>query len=354
MSSQDSAEGWFKHADASAAARVGVIAEIGVNHDGDVARAESLIEAAAEAGADAVKFQCFRPDRLLSAEAALAGYQAGQASDAAALLGRLTLTTDEMGRLAESARRAGLRFIVTPFSLEDVDDLAAIGVDLVKIASPDAVNRPLLEAVSAIGRPVLISTGTCEVGELTVAAGVARQTGGALLQCVSAYPTPEPMAALGGIAALRSAYDLPTGYSDHTPAEDCGALAVAAGACLLEKHLTYDRSAVGPDHAASLEPAALKRYIKAAQRAAVMVGPIAKTCGEVEADVKAVSRQSICMVADRPAGHVLSRKDLTVKRPGTGIPAGQLEDIIGRRLARPMSADRLLRWDDLIGGHDKH
>jgi N-acetylneuraminate synthase/N,N'-diacetyllegionaminate synthase len=338
---------WFGHAEAQRAARVGVIAEIGVNHDGDVGRAEALVRAAAGAGADAVKLQCFRPGRLLSADARLAGYQAGQAVDAAGLLERLTLGPAELADLAEVTRGLGLRFVLTPFSLEDLDDLASIGVDAVKVASPDAVNTPLLEASAGLGRPMLISTGTADLDELGPAAAAVAARGGALLQCVSAYPTPEPDAALGGIAAIRQRFGLATGYSDHTPAEDGGALAVAAGACVVEKHLTYDRSAAGPDHAASLEPAAFERYVAAVRRATAMLGPVAKRCGAVERDVRAVSRQSVCVTRDLPAGHVLRAGDLTVKRPGTGLPAARLASVLGRRLARAVQGDRLLRAEDL-------
>jgi N-acetylneuraminate synthase/N,N'-diacetyllegionaminate synthase len=348
MQSSDGSE-WYGAADGERAARVGVIAEIGVNHDGDPRRAAALVRAAAEAGADAVKFQLFRPDRLLSAEAELAAYQRGEADDADALLGGLALPAGELRELRDLAEGLGLRFIVTPFSPADAGDLAEVGVDAVKIASPDAVNLPLLEAAEGLGRPVLVSTGTCELAELEAAAGVARRTGGAMLQCVSAYPTPEREAALGGIGVLAERFRLAVGYSDHTAAEDTGALAVAAGACVVEKHLTYDRRASGPDHAASIEPAGLGRYVAAVRRAAQMLGPRAKACGVGEADVRAVSRQSVCVVRDLPAGHVVERADLTVKRPGTGLPAARLNEVLGRRLIRAVAADRLLRAEDVAG-----
>lgn len=324
-----------------------VVAEIGVNHDGDPGRARELIEAAAAAGADAVKFQLFRPERLLSSRAELASYQDGQAEDPGALLAGLTLSGEQMRGLAAVARAAGLGFWVTPFSLADVAELEAIGIDGVKIASPDAVNTPLLSAATALERPMLISTGTCDLEELGPAAEYAQRSGGALMQCVSAYPTPEKDAGLGGIAALRARYGGAVGYSDHTAAEDTGALAVAAGACVLEKHLTYRRDAVGPDHAASIEPSGFARYVAAARRAAVMLGPTEKVCSAIERDVRRVSRQSVCPVVALPAGHVLSAEDLAVKRPGTGIPANALTQLAGRRLARGVEGDRPLVWDDL-------
>lgn len=338
---------FWAHASESQPARVGVIAEIGVNHDGDPAIAERLVHAAAAAGADAVKFQLFRPERLLSRSSMLAGYQQGRADDAVALLSRLTLSGDDLRRLKTVAHGLGLWFLVSPFSLADVDDLVGIGVDGVKIASPDAVNEPLLEKASRLGVPMLISTGTCDAAELGAAAGHIEACGGALLQCVSAYPTPDTEAALGGVAAMRSAFNVAIGYSDHTASEDTGALAVAGGACLLEKHLTYDRTASGPDHAASTEPDGLARYVTLARRAAEMVGPIRKALLPLEEDVRRVSRQSVCSTRDLAAGHVLGPGDLTVKRPGTGLPASMLSTLPGRVLARAVGADWPLTADDL-------
>ena len=327
--------------------RLFIIAEIGVNHDGKLGRGIDLVAAARRAGADAVKLQLFDPDRLLSAQAQLASYQAQAATDPVEMLRALALSLEDMHALRNAARDAGLHFIVTPFSLPDVYELASLDVDMVKIASPDAVNTPLLHAVASLGKPMIISTGTCQIDELTPAAGLlaAHTPGGAFLQCVSSYPTPEPDTALGGIRALIARFGLPVGYSDHTAALDTGALAVAASACLLEKHLTYDPAAPGPDHAASLSPDDFTRYVALARRAAVMLGPIAKHRLPVEDDVAKVSRQSLAAAHDLPAGHVIEAGDVTPKRPGTGIPAAT--DLLGRTLAKSVKANHLLEWDDL-------
>jgi N,N'-diacetyllegionaminate synthase len=334
----------FSVADGQAAARVLVVAEIGVNHDGQLDRGLALVQAAAEAGADAVKLQLFRPDRLLSDQALLAGYQKDKAPDLKALLAELALDLDAMGRLAEKAREAGLGFIVTPFSPGDSEDLAKLNVDAVKIASPDAVNTPLLQAVTALGKPILVSTGTCELEELTAVSHLISNhpAGGCLLQCVSSYPTPTEDAALGGMAALRERFGLPVGYSDHTRDPMTGALAVAAGAVLLEKHLTYDTQATGPDHLASADPRDFAEYVRQVRRAQSMVGPIRKQVLPVEADVRKVSRQSVCVLRDLSTGHRLTTGDLTVKRPGTGIPASEMEDIIGQTLICDVQANHLL------------
>jgi len=338
----------FFPATAKSGPAVMVIAEIGVNHDGQTATAIELTQAAAKAGADAIKLQCFKPSRLLSNQAMLASYQQGQATDAATLLEGLALSLDDMARVRDEAHKHGLAFIVTPFSLEDLADLEALGVDMVKIASPDAVNTPLLGAASSLGKPMLVSTGTCELDELDAAAGVVSTTGGALLQCVSSYPTPLEQASLGGIAALATHFDLPVGYSDHTPSLDTGGWAVAAGACVIEKHLTHDRGAPGPDHAASLEPSQLAEYITHLRHAQSALGPITKHRQPIEQDVAAVSRQSVCAARDLPSGHTLTHGDLTVRRPGTGIPAREMEQIPGCVLSKPLSAGDLLTRDALV------
>ncbi|MEM1109258.1 MAG: N-acetylneuraminate synthase family protein [Planctomycetota bacterium] len=342
----------FAPADAEHPPRVMVIAEIGVNHDGDANRAAQLIRSAAAVGADAVKFQLFHPDRLLSNEALLAGYQEGQAEDAKALLSKLTLSVEQLKPLRALAASAGVRFIVTPFSLEDVDDLETLGIDAVKIASPDAVNTPLLDAAAALGKPMLISTGTCELDELSAAAEHARTTRGALLQCVSSYPTPEEEAGLGGITALRERFapegGIALGYSDHTNMWfNTGGFAVAAGACVIEKHLTHDRKALGPDHAASLEPKHFKTYVSEVRRAALMFGPVRKTCTDLERDVQRVSRQSVCAACDMPVGHMIRPHEITVKRPGTGIPAAHLSLVEFKVLTRSVASGEILYPDDL-------
>jgi len=345
----------FEHATTDRPATAAVIAELGVNHDGDVEQARQLVDAAAETGADAVKLQLFRPSRLLSADAELAKYQESAADDPRAMLEALALPLEMMAELGERAHAAGLAFLVTPFSLADVDDLDAMPIDAVKIASPDAVNTPLLDRVATIGKPVLISTGTCDNAELDAAARVAQNSHGALLQCVSSYPTPIDQAGLGGIAKLRSSWDdllpdeprLRIGYSDHTPMIETGAMAVAAGACVLEKHLTLDTARPGPDHAASLNPDDFKRYVALAKQAALALGSIDKRVQPCEADVARVSRQSIVTTRDLPPGHVLTADDLTIKRPGTGIPARDLAKTIGRTLKQSRPADTVLTPDHL-------
>ncbi len=328
-----------------------VIAEIGVNHDGQVNRALELVDAAAESGADAVKVQLFHPDRLLSVDAELAAYQRDRgARHPRELLAALQLDIDALRRVRDRAAQCGIGFLVTPFSPGDVSELQSLEPDAVKIASPDSVNPPLDAAALKAGCPMIISVGTTDRpsdrAALDEVIAMARRAGPlVLLQCVSAYPVPPGQAALGRIQQLRERYGVIAGYSDHTTGSMTGALAVAAGAAVIEKHLTYDVMASGPDHAASFDPDMFAKYVRSVHVAARELSAIEDGA---EADVRRVSRQSVCAVRDLPAGHRLIREDLTVKRPGTGVPAARFEAVIGCVLRRAVSADRLLHEEDVL------
>lgn len=321
-----------------------VIAEIGVNHDGSVERALELTRAARGAGADAVKLQLFRADLLMSRGARLAAYQksAGE-RDPVEMLRRLELSAEQMKPVVELAHELGLHAIVTCFSVELVAEAQTLGWDAYKTASPDIVHRPLLGALVGTGRPVIISTGASTIDEVKRALEWLRpaRERTAVLQCVSSYPTSIEHAELGGVGALAGVFDGPIGYSDHTAEESTGAEAVRAGACVLEKHLTYGRGAAGPDHAASLEPAMFARYVRAARSAEYGVArrEKAKRVLAIEEDVRRVSRQSIVTRGELPAGRVLRREDVTFKRPGTGLAPFRLDEVIGRRLMRAVEAD---------------
>jgi N,N'-diacetyllegionaminate synthase len=329
-----------------------VIAELGVNHDGSVDRALLLVDAAKAAGANAIKLQFFRARLLLSSSAALATYQAaaGERSPME-MLARLELEPADLGRIATHAHAVGLHAIVTVFSVPLLAEAETIAWDAYKVASPDVVHDPLLDALATTKRPMILSTGAATVEEITRA--VERLTGAherlGVLQCVSSYPTSAEHASLAGIAALRGALPdrTPIGYSDHTVGEHTGALAVAAGACVLEKHLTYDRAAVGPDHSASLDARGFARYVAAAREAFAMLGPPGKRVLACEQDVRRLSRQSLTAARALPAGHALTLDDLCIKRPGTGLAPEHLMSVVGRRLRRAVPADVVLTADDL-------
>lgn len=327
-----------------------VIAEIGVNHDGSAERASDLVVAAAEAGADAVKFQLFSADRLLSKAAMLARYQEQSgATDPAAMLRALELTSTQLLPAVERARDLEKHVIVTVFSIELVPEAELLECDAYKTASPDIIHRPLIEALMATNQPLILSTGAASLHEVEQAVHWLDEHPHILMQCVSAYPTPDDSAALAARHALARLDPWALGYSDHTTAVDTGALAVASGARVLEKHLTHDRNATGPDHAASLDPAQFKEYVQLAHRAYRILGEEEKKVLDIERDVREVSRQSLTTAAALPAGHALKPEDLTFKRPagpGTFTPS-RLETVIGRRLSRHVDADVPLHEDDL-------
>lgn len=326
-----------------------VLAEIGVNHDGSFSRARDLVHAARDAGADAAKFQMFDAEMLMSRDAVLAAYQRERgARDPREMLSALALSTDELGRLAEECVKVGIVPVVTVFSLQLFEAAHQQPWHAFKTASPDLVNLPLLRAAAAQGKPLIVSTGAATRDEVAQAAewlGDVRQL--AFLQCTSSYPARDDLAAIGAMHEIRSITGRTVGYSDHTASLDTGALAVAAGAAILEKHLTYDRSASGPDHAASLDPAQFAGYVALARRAARMIGAHTKELQNVERDVRSVSRQSLVATRDLPEGHLVTPADLCVKRPGTGICASHMDDVIGRRLARAVEADRVLQHADI-------
>lgn len=328
-----------------------IIAEIGVNHDGSPAQALALVEAAARAGASAVKFQYFETHRLLSGASQLADYQRNSGeTEPQTMLRRLELSLEALASASVRARQLGLAAIVTVFSVELVAGAQSLRWDAYKAASPDIVNHPLLAAMQGTGKPLIVSTGAATAEEIQCALA---DYGHAALHCVSAYPTPEEKAQLGGIDALRRLIDrlgrssVVVGYSDHTGALDTGALAVASGACILEKHLTYDRSATGPDHAASVDESGFTQYVRLAQRARRMRGEREVVVQAIEENVRTVSRQSLIAVRDLAAGRVIKADDLTIKRPGTGIGPKHLGAVIGRRMARNVSADEPITWKDL-------
>ena len=325
-----------------------VIAELGVNHDGERDRAMQLVDAARAAGADAVKVQWFEADLLLSRAARLARYQeTGGASDPFEMLRGLELDPRVIAEIVEHSGNAGLATIATLFSVDHVDAAVRCGFDAFKTASPDVVNRPLVEALVATGRPMLLSTGAATLAEVEAVSGWLGAHDHVLMHCVSAYPTPDDMASLAGRAAMCRINRNALGYSDHTTAEDTGALAVAGGACVLEKHLTLDRTAPGPDHAMSLDPPGFERYVRLAHRAHRMLGAPHKAPLAIELDVREVTRQSVTAQCELPVGHVIEPGELTIKRPGGGIEPSRLAETVGRRLARPVAANTPLRDEDL-------
>ncbi|MEM1012123.1 MAG: N-acetylneuraminate synthase family protein, partial [Planctomycetota bacterium] len=329
-----------------------VIAEIGVNHDGRLDRALALVESAWEAGADAVKLQLFKASRLVHAKARLASYQrtTGAASPVE-LLQRYELTEDEIARVIEAIRQTGMLPLATPFSPEDAATIRDFGLPAIKLASPDLVNPLLIDAAAELSLPMLVSTGASRQDEIETAVDHLRSQDAtfALLHCVSSYPTLEADAELGRIGELARRFEVPAGYSDHTQNLSAGALAVAARATIIEKHLTHDRTAKGPDHAASADPRQFREYTFRLREAEQMVGTSAasRDVAPAEQDVRIQSRQSLVARNTINAGRPVTREDLTCQRPGTGIPTTKLEDVLGMIALSDIPAGSMLDWTDL-------
>ncbi len=333
--------------------RVFVIAEVGVNHDGDGDKALRLVDLAAECGADAVKFQVFRAAELTTAAAPTADYQRGSTGAASQreMLRRLELSDGDFSRLREHCDRVGLVFLATPFSPADVARLVALRVAAIKIASTDLVNTPLLTAAAGTGLPLIVSTGAAEADEIRLAVARLRALHVAdrlaLLHCVSSYPAPLEALNLRAIGALQALAGMPVGFSDHAASVDTGAWAVACGASLLEKHLTADRAAPGPDHAASLDGAGFAEYVRLVRLAEAALGDGELGMHAVEGDVRRVARRSLVAGRAIRAGEPLTSGMIALKRPGGGLGPEDLERVLGRRAAADIAADETLRWDML-------
>ena len=329
-----------------------VVAEIGVNHDGSLSKALELVRIASNCGADAVKLQVFRTTSLLHPSCQLAGYQKDRmplAANPVDMLRRYEMSSDDLSKIIKNIRDLKMIPLATPFSPIDLDLIERLRLPAIKIASPDLVNRPLLSAAAKLNKPLLISTGAATTEEVHKSVGWLRALAAdfALLHCISAYPVPPSMANLCWIQELARQFDVPVGYSDHTTEQLAGALAVAAGAMILEKHLTYDREARGPDHAASVDPQQFSRYVKFVRDADILRGAPGKCVLPIEEEVRIIARQSLVVRRAMKEGDMLREEDLTVQRPGTGLSAAMVTEAVGRKVIRPIQAGAMLQWDML-------
>lgn len=330
-----------------------IIAEAGVNHNGSLDLALQLIEAAKESGADAVKFQTFKADSLATASAHKAAYQertTGKAESQFEMLKRLELGIEAHRKLIEHCQRIGIQFLSSPFDIESADLLETMELPLYKIPSGEITNVPYVRHIAGKGKPVILSTGMCTLGEVEEAIKILRDSGAAditLLHCVTEYPAPFNEINLRAMQTMRMAFGLPVGYSDHTPGIEISIAAAALGAVVIEKHFTLDRDLPGPDHAASLEPTELRQLVNAIRHVEAALGSGIKTPAKCEIPNMSVARKSVVAARTLNAGHKLQSDDLAIKRPGNGITPGQLGDLVGRTLGSDVQKDELLRWDHL-------
>lgn len=330
-----------------------VIAEAGVNHNGDVELAKKLIDLAADAGADAVKFQTFRADRLASADAPKATYQkrtTGAKQSQRDMLKGLELDEKAHQRLFAHASKRRITFLSTPFDAPSVELLTKLGVPAFKVGSGDLTNLPLLRLIAAQRKPVIVSTGMSTLNEAK-AAVKALQDGGAsevaALHCVSAYPAPSDEANLRAMATMSEALGVPIGFSDHTLGTETGLAAVALGARVLEKHVTLDRGMKGPDHATSLEADDFTLFVKQIRTIEKAFGDGTKRPMPSEEDIARVARRSLVLTGDVRAGQKIAATDLEARRPATGISPMRIDDVVGKHAKRALVAGSRLAWEDL-------
>lgn len=326
-----------------------VIAEAGVNHDGDLARARRLVEIAAEAGADAVKFQTFSADRLATPSAPKAAYQevstpSGETQQE--MLRRLELKHEQHPELIELAARLGLMFLSTPFDERSADFLETIGLPAFKLPSGELTNLPFLAHVARKKRPLIVSTGMATLEEVRSAVDTIRSAGDPpliLLHCVSNYPAEASTANLRAMATMEAAFGVPVGYSDHTLGSEAALAAVALGARVIEKHFTIDRRAPGPDHAASMEPGELRALIRSIRTVESALGHGRKEPAASELATADVARKSLVALDDIAEGTVLTAALIGARRPGTGMPPGETPRVLGRRAKVRIPAGTLLK-----------
>lgn len=327
-----------------------VIAEAGVNHNGDLDLALKLIDAAAGAGADFVKFQTFKAERLVTRSAHKADYQK-RTSDAGEsqfdMIRRLELSDADHAALIEHCDKRSIAFLSTGFDLESLDLLARLGLPLFKIPSGEITNLPYLRHVGSFGKPIVLSTGMATIEEIGEAMAVLEAAGTprariTVLHCTTEYPTPMAEVNLNAMLSIRDIFGVAVGYSDHTEGIEVAIAATAMGAQVIEKHFTLDRGLPGPDHKASLEPDELKAMVAAIRNVEMAMGSGVKRPGPSELRNLPVARKSI--VAARPirAGERLSAENLTVKRPGTGISPMRWDDVLGRTATRDYQADEAI------------
>ena len=325
-----------------------IIAEAGVNHNGNFELAKKMVDAAKEAGADYVKFQTFNPKKLVSQYAEKAEYQkktTGSDETQLQMLQKLTLTEDNFLSLRDYCMEVGIGFISTPFDLDSIVFLETFDMDFWKVPSGEVTNLPYLEAIARTKRKVVMSTGMCDINEIQDAIEVLEKNGTTditLLHCNTQYPTPYEHVNLSAMNSIRDALHKEVGYSDHTQGIEIPIAAVAMGATVIEKHFTLDKNMEGPDHKASLNPSELQQMVVAIRNIEQAIGNGLKEPSSSEMANKGVARKSIVANRSIKQGEVFSEKNLTTKRPGTGISPMKWYDVIGKIASRDFSEDEII------------
>lgn len=327
-----------------------IIAEAGVNHNGDIGLAKLLIDVAADANADLVKFQTFTADSIVTRSAKKAIYQAKTMSSNESqhdMLRRLELTAEMHNELMAHCAMRKIGFFSTAFDIESVNLLVRLGQDHFKIPSGEITNLPYLRHIGQLGKTVILSTGMATLGEIDAAIDVLEHAGTprnnlTILHCTTEYPTPMVEVNLHAMRNIHHVFGVKVGYSDHTPGIEVAIAAVAMGASVIEKHFTLNRNLPGPDHKASLEPADLKAMVIAIRNIEIALGDGIKRLTPSEARNKPVMRKSLVASQKIKAGEIFSVKNITIKRPGTGISPMRWDEVIGRAATRDFAEDELI------------
>lgn len=325
-----------------------IIAEAGVNHNGDLSLAKKMVNVAKHAGADYIKFQTFKPESLVSKHAGKAEYQKKSATENETqlqMLQKLSLTNDNFIEIKKHCDASGIGFISTPFDLDSIVFLENFNMDFWKIPSGEITNLPYLETLAKTGRKVIMSTGMCNMNEILDAIELLENNGTkeiVLLQCNTQYPTPFQDVNLSAMNSIAQVTHKKVGYSDHTPGIEISIAAVAMGATVIEKHFTLDKNMPGPDHKASLEPGELKALVSAVRNVEKAIGNGKKEMSLSETENRAVARKSIVAQKKIKAGEAFTVDNITTKRPGTGISPMKWHDVIGKIAVRDFMEDELI------------
>ncbi|MCP9610599.1 N-acetylneuraminate synthase [Coprobacter tertius] len=327
-----------------------IIAEAGVNHNGDYRLAKELVLAAKEAGADYVKFQTARPELVISKYAPKAEYQLGTTHKEESQLDMcraIHLPLTDYKPLKDFCDETGIKFLSTPFDLESIDVLEELDMDYYKIPSGEITNLPYLQKISRLGRPVILSTGMSGLGDIEAALNVLIDGGLIrekiiLLHCNTEYPTPYEDVNLRAMQTLARCFGVKVGYSDHTCGIEVPLAAVAMGACVIEKHFTLDKKLPGPDHKASLEPEELKQMVLSIRNIERALGSTIKEVSPSERKNQPIARKSLIAAKNIFAGEIFTAENMTVKRPGNGISPMRWYEVIGKTAPRDFKEDELI------------
>lgn len=327
-----------------------IIAEAGINHNGSLALAKEMIEAAKEVGADVVKFQTYIAEQVMTDLTPLANYMSSDEKNFLQLAKRLELSYDQTRELFEYAHHKKIEFLSSPFDEKSCAFLGSLGLKRLKIPSGEAVNPFLLSTAAETKLPLIVSTGMMTLEEVKMSLEILEKNNSGpitLLHCTSQYPAEAKFCNLNAITSLKAEFGIPIGYSDHSQGIEISLAAVALGAAVIEKHFTLDKTLPGPDQASSLEPHEFSALVKGVRKIEKALGHGNKVPFPVELELAKVARKSIVTRRSLKKDEVIKYSSITAKRPGTGIPAIELEKILGRRLVRNVGPNHLIQWSDL-------